>query len=104
MEFYKQIEEMLNKPYIKVVIEDANSLNLRVFIIGGWVRDLYLGRKSTDMDFVVEGSGIKLDEKVANSLNAKLTIFKNFGTAMIHLPNDNEFELEFVGARKESYR
>ena len=104
MEFNKQIEEMLNKSYIKQIITDADSLNLRVFIIGGWVRDLYLGRKSTDMDFVVEGSGIQLAEKVAKSLNANLTVFKNFGTAMLHLPEDNEFELEFVGARKESYR
>jgi len=104
MKFNEQIAEMLNKSYIKQIIDDANILNIRVFIIGGWVRDLYLGRVSTDMDFVVEGSGIQLAEKVANSLNAKLTIFKNFGTAMIHLPDDEEFELEFVGARKESYR
>ncbi len=104
MKFEKQIAEMLNKSYIKQIIDDANTLNIRVFIIGGWVRDLYLGRKSIDMDFVVEGSGILLAEKVAKNLNAKLTVFKNFGTAMLHLPEDEEFELEFVGARKESYR
>jgi len=104
MKFNEQIEEMLNKDYIKQIITDADKLNLRVFIIGGWVRDLYLGRKSTDLDFVVEGSGIELAEIVAKNLDANLSVFKNFGTAMIKLPNDDEYELEFVGARKESYR
>jgi len=104
MKFNEQIEEMLNKNYIKQIITDADKLNLRVFIIGGWVRDLYLGRKSTDLDFVVEGSGIELAEIVAKNLDANLSVFKNFGTAMIKLPDDDEYELEFVGARKESYR
>ncbi len=96
---------ILNEDYIRKVAETASELNLRVFIIGGWVRDMLLYRDSTDMDFVVEGSGITIAEKLAKKLNAHLAVFKNFGTAMVKFERNSEtIELEFVGARKESYR
>lgn len=80
----------------------ANKLNVKAFVIGGFVRDLLLNRESKDMDFVAAGSGIELAREVAALLGgAPVTVFKNFGTAMIRWEN---FELEFVGARKESYR
>jgi poly(A) polymerase len=105
MELNDTIAQLMKKDYIQVIHQEAKLLNIRVFIIGGWVRDLLLHRPSTDLDFVVEGSGILLAEKVAHRLHAKLAIFKSFGTAMIKITEDNtEIELEFVGARKESYR
>jgi poly(A) polymerase len=99
------ISEILNKPNIRAIYEAANEQNVRVFVIGGWVRDFMLKRESTDMDFVVEGSGIELAKSVSTRLNAHLSVFKSFGTAMVNMNNDaNEMEFEFVGARKESYR
>jgi len=95
----------LSHKIFKLISETAEHQGVRVFIIGGWVRDLILERKSKDLDFVVEGSGIDLASEIAVQLNAKLSVFKNFGTAMIRM-HDEDFaqELEFVGARKESYR
>ncbi len=88
---------------LKVVADEAARLGMPVYIIGGWVRDIMLGRKSKDIDIVAVGSGIELATRVAESLNRvnELKIFKNFGTAMLKYRN---WELEFVGARKESYR
>ncbi|NTW31962.1 MAG: hypothetical protein HGB12_04950 [Bacteroidetes bacterium] len=81
----------------------ASEANLEAFVIGGFVRDLIINRKSKDIDIVVAGSGIELATKVAGNSTPPLDvkIFKNFGTAMIHI---NDVEIEFVGARKESYR
>ncbi len=105
MEQSNHIQELLEQSFIRQIAKDAKELDIRVFVIGGWVRDMQLERDSKDMDFVVEGSGIQLAEVVAKNLDAKLTVFKNFGTAMIKLKDTNEIsELEFVGARKESYR
>ncbi|GGZ26612.1 tRNA nucleotidyltransferase [Echinicola pacifica] len=88
---------------IKRVGECADELGLEAYIVGGFVRDLFLDRPSKDLDFVCVGSGIELATKVAESFDehVPLSVFKNFGTAMIKLP---DWELEFVGARKESYR
>ncbi|MEM9856190.1 MAG: HD domain-containing protein [Bacteroidota bacterium] len=88
-------------PIFNIVSEEGEKLGLNTFVIGGWVRDLILDRVSKDVDFVCIGSGISLAKAVSQKLNAKLSVFKNFGTAMV---KEKEWELEFVGARKESYR
>ncbi len=93
--------DFLNKKIFKTIASEAEGLNVRAFVIGGYVRDCFLDRKSKDIDIVVEGSGIELAEKVAAKLRVKVTVFKNFGTAMI---KSGDTEIEFVGARKESYR
>lgn len=82
----------------------AQQLNLPCYLIGGFVRDKLLGRSSKDADIVCVGDGILLAEAVAASFDPRLHVsfFKNYGTAQIRLPNG--FEVEFVGARKESYR
>lgn len=80
----------------------ARGLNAPVFVVGGYVRDLILKRSNKDIDFVCLGNGIELAQAVAIRLgNLPVTVFKNFGTAMIKW---RDRELEFVGARKESYR
>ncbi len=85
-----------------IVSEQAASLSADTYVVGGYVRDLLLKKKSQDIDFVTVGSGIDLAKKVSNELGktAKLSIFKNFGTASVHY---NGYVYEFVGARKESY-
>jgi len=79
------------------------NLCLETYVVGGYVRDLILGRPSKDIDFTCVGSGISLAQEVASSYDEHIpfTVFKNFGTAMLKL---QDWELEFVGARKESYR
>jgi len=81
----------------------ADQMLLETYVIGGFVRDIYLKRKSKDIDIVTVGSGIDLAQKVAENLKSKpqVNIFKNFGTAMIKY---KDLEIEFVGARKESYQ
>jgi poly(A) polymerase len=93
----------LDNKIFQVVSEAADKANVNAFIVGGYVRDLILKRPSKDIDFVCVGSGILLAREVASSLgpDVHVTIFKNFGTAQIRF---NDLELEFVGARKESYR
>lgn len=84
-----------------IIGEEAAAMNTRAFVIGGYVRDSLLGRDSKDIDIVVEGSGIEVAERVAERIGVHLTVFKSFGTAMLKYGN---MEVEFVGARKESYR
>ncbi|MEI7596402.1 MAG: HD domain-containing protein [Bacteroidota bacterium] len=92
----------LTHPIFKIVSEIADSTNVKAFVIGGYVRDLLLGRNSKDIDIVTVGSGIDLAQKVAEHANiSKVSFFKNFGTAMLRL---DDMEIEFVGARRESYR
>ncbi|MFY0606840.1 MAG: HD domain-containing protein [Cyclobacteriaceae bacterium] len=88
---------------IKRVGQVADDMKLEAYIVGGYVRDLIIDRPSKDIDFVCIGSGIRLAEKVKKILgkDAKLVVYKSFGTAAITY---HEFDLEFVGARKESYR
>jgi poly(A) polymerase len=89
-------------PVFKVVAESAQELNYQVFVVGGYVRDLLLGKAVKDIDFVCLGSGITLAERVALNLRVQPpVVFQNFGTAMLR---SGDSELEFVGARKESYR
>ncbi len=94
----------LKHPIFKTITKAADQLGVETYVIGGFVRDLILERQEPkDIDFVCVGSGIKLAEKVAELMpeKTKVQVFKNFGTAMIKL---QDLELEFVGARKESYR
>ena len=99
MNFSKDLGEI---PVFKVVSHVADRLGLETYAVGGYVRDLLLKRPCKDIDFVSVGSGIALAEALANELgNIQVNIFKNFGTAMIKY---EDFDLEFVGARKESYR
>jgi len=91
-----------NKIFEKIS-QAADLIHQDTYIIGGYVRDLYLKRPSKDIDILTIGSGIKLAEKVAGLLKPcpKVTVYKNFGTAQFKYRN---FEVEFAGARRESYR
>ncbi|MBR0301303.1 MAG: HD domain-containing protein [Bacteroidales bacterium] len=84
-----------------MVSEVARERGVRAFAIGGYVRDCFLGRVCNDIDIVVEGSGIEFARAVGEKTGSYVSYFKNFGTAMLHFEGD---EIEFVGARKESYR
>ncbi len=94
-------EELDKNPIFNKVAEVSKNDGVDSYVVGGFVRDLILKRPSKDIDFVTIGSGILMAEKVAKSIKgAKVSVFKNFGTAMI---KSQGFDLEFVGARKESY-
>ena len=95
------LEHISSKPF-RIASEAADELGLEAYVIGGYVRDIYLNRPSKDIDIVAVGSGIELARLVAQKLGrgAHLSVFKNFGTAQVKC---GELELEFVGARKESY-
>lgn len=96
------MKDKLIHPIFKIVSECAEEMEASAFVIGGWVRDIILNRPCKDIDFVCIGSGIELAERVAKKLGNgyHITIYKNFGTANIKY---DDFEIEFVGARKESY-
>jgi len=83
-----------------IVSEVAAEKGVRAFVIGGYVRDCFLGRPSKDIDIVVEGSGIEIAQAVGERVHSNVSVFKNFGTAMLRYKG---IEVEFVGARKESY-
>ena len=93
----------LNSKIFEQISDVADKLQLETYVVGGYVRDLLLQRPSKDIDFVCVGSGIALAQKVAAALGpgVNVSIFKSFGTAQIVY---QDLELEFVGARKESYR
>lgn len=93
-------EQYLTHPVFKLVSDTAGELGVRAFVIGGYVRDCFLGKPNEDIDIVVEGSGIRLAQAVAGKCKAKVSVFRNFGTAMLKYKG---MEVEFVGARKESY-
>ena len=93
----------IGNPVLRMVGETADQLGLECYVVGGWVRDLFLHRPSNDIDVVVVGSGISLAEAVAKKLGkgAHLSVFKTYGTAQV---KKRDIELEFVGARRESYQ
>ena len=93
--------QFLDRPIFRIVSEIADARGVRAFVIGGFVRDCFLGRPRSDIDIVVEGSGIDFARAVGERTHQHVSYFKNFGTAMLHFQDD---EVEFVGARKESYR
>lgn len=96
-----QLTQFLNKKIFHIVSDVAEEKGVRAFVIGGFVRDCFLGRPNNDIDIVVEGSGIDFARAVGEKTHKYVSYFKNFGTAMLHFEGD---EVEFVGARKESYR
>ncbi|CDF78464.1 tRNA nucleotidyltransferase /5) [Formosa agariphila KMM 3901] len=96
-------KEALQNPIFKIISQSANELHLDSYVIGGFVRDFILNRGSAkDIDVVAIGSGIALAKQVAKNLpnKPKVQVFKTYGTAMLRY---NDIEIEFVGARKESY-
>ncbi len=95
-------KELKSNTVFEMVSKASQHLGLETYVVGGFVRDLILQRPCKDIDFVCLGSGIDLAHEVSKGLgNAPVTFFKNFGTAMV---KHEDYELEFVGARKESYR
>ena len=98
----EQLKCKLNFPIFKIIGEEADRLGRECYVVGGYVRDIFLGRESKDIDCVTVGSGIELAEAVAKRLgrHTHLVVYRNFGTAQV---KHNHMEVEFVGARKESY-
>lgn len=90
----------LSNPIFRRISRIAAQQGVRAYVVGGYVRDHFLRRPSTDIDVVVVGSGIELAEALARELHTKLSVFKTFGTAMLR---SGGVEVEFVGARRESY-
>src|SRR3546814_5464215 len=96
------MNEHLQHPIFKTLGNLADASGVEVYVIGGFVRDLFMKRDfKNDIDILVIGSGIAFAEKVAEVLKLKVSVFKSFGTAMLHYEN---MDIEFVGARKESDR
>lgn len=97
-----RLDGMVQEPLFAAVAEEAAARDIATFAIGGYVRDRLIGRPCKDVDFVVEGDGIAFAQAVAERLQAgHVHVFKNFGTAMFMHGDE---QVEFVGARKESYR
>ncbi|MEG1521993.1 MAG: HD domain-containing protein [Bacteroidales bacterium] len=98
----EQLLKHLQDDIFKIISEESDALGLESYVIGGFVRDIFLNRDSKDIDVVTVGSGIELASAVANRLGkgAHLSVFKNFGTAQVKY---YDLEVEFVGARRESY-
>lgn len=102
----EKLAEILNQDIFHQISEAADRLGLECYVVGGYVRDIFLERPSNDIDVVVVGSGIKVAEELKRIVGKKahLSVFKNFGTAQVKFwQKGTEYEVEFVGARKESY-
>ncbi len=95
------MKKHLQHPIFRKLSELADENGTEIYVIGGYVRDLFLNRPSKDIDILVIGNGIKFAEEAGKLLQTKVSVFKNFGTAMLRF---GDLEIEFVGARKESYR
>lgn len=99
---HEEILQHLDKSIFHLISQTADEMGLECYVIGGYVRDFFLYRPSKDIDVVVIGSGISLAEAISKKMGrfAHLSVFKNFGTAQVKYKG---YEVEFVGARKESY-
>ncbi len=99
----QKIDSHVNLPVMKLVGEVADELHRECYVVGGYVRDIFLERPCDDMDFVTVGSGIEVARAVAHRLGKRshLSVFRTYGTAQV---KTRQWELEFVGARRESYR
>lgn len=95
------MKQYLQHPVFSKLSRLADETGVEVYVIGGFVRDLFLHRPSKDIDILVVGNGIAFAEQAAKTLHTSVSVFKNFGTAMLRY---DDLEIEFVGARKESYR
>jgi len=96
------MKEFLQKPIFSLLSDIADESHIECYVVGGYVRDQIMGRDAkNDIDIVVVGSGIDFATRVGSRLGVKVAVYKNFGTAML---NHGPLQLEFVGARKESYR
>ena len=97
-----ELAQLLDKDIFHNISDAADTLGLECYVVGGYVRDLFLERPSNDIDVVVVGSGISIAEALKQRLGkrARLSVFRNFGTAQVKFGG---LEVEFVGARKESY-
>ena len=97
------LKQLLNKPIFHCISEVADDLGLECYVVGGYVRDLFLERPSQDIDVVVVGSGIQIASELHRRLGKKsyLSVFRSFGTAQVKYHSQ---EVEFVGARRESYQ
>jgi putative nucleotidyltransferase with HDIG domain len=102
----EELAELLDQDVFHQISEAADRLGLECYVVGGYVRDIFLERPSNDIDVVVVGSGIAVAEELKRMVGkrAHLSVFKNFGTAQVKFrQKGREYEVEFVGARKESY-
>ena len=97
------LRQLINKPVFHDISSVADDLGLECYVVGGYVRDLFLERPSQDIDVVVVGSGIQVASELKRRLGKKahLSVFRNFGTAQVKWHGQ---EVEFVGARRESYQ
>ena len=101
------LKDRIDIDIFRLIGNVADSMKLETYVVGGYVRALIMQRPSTDIDIVTVGSGIELAKAIADIIPHKknVSVFKNFGTAMIHYQSeDKDWQVEFVGARKESYR
>ena len=102
----EELAEILNQEIFRQIGEAADGLGVDCYVVGGYVRDIFLERPSNDIDVVVVGSGIEVASELKRMLGrkARLSVFRNFGTAQVKFRDKGtEYEVEFVGARKESY-
>ena len=102
----EELAEILDRPIFHLISEAADRLGVECYVVGGYVRDIFLERPSNDIDVVVVGSGIAVAEELKRMVGKKahLSVFRNFGTAQVKCHQRGvEYEVEFVGARKESY-
>ena len=98
----EELAKLLDKDIFHLISSVADDLGLECYVVGGYVRDIFLERPSNDIDVVVVGSGIEVASALKQRLGRKahLSVFRNFGTAQVKY---RDTEVEFVGARKESY-